>query len=531
MTSVSAVPAERAVPLAPLSAQLFEVSPTPLLALDPADFRVVAANALAGSLLGAEPGSLFRPLVVAPEGRDEAACLRRFQKTGRPFFASIHTSKGLRSFEVRTSSLVWEGRNLILLALTDHTEARLGEQRLRIAFREARSLLRAAELILVGCDADHRVVKWNAQAQRVFGLPFDRVYGRPLDALPMGWDRQSVADALDACLQQHASPLLGDLRYTRPDGKVGFLKFSFRPLEKNREVSASVLVVGEEITQFKILEQQLLQSQKLESIGQLASGIAHEINTPIQYVSGNLGFLQEAFKSMQDILDRYRRLGQELSAEGLAGAALEDIAQAREAARLSELEVEIPESIADSIVGVDRVAAIVGAMKKFSHPDAAGKRLVDVNKAIESTLTISRNEWKYNATLETSLDPDLPMIMCVPGDFNQTILNILVNAAHAVSERYQGTGERGAISVTTAQKGDFVRISISDTGNGIAEENRSRVFDPFFTTKEVGRGTGQGLAIVHSIMSRHDGSVDFESTPGLGTTFHLLFPIGQEGRP
>jgi len=176
------------------------------------------------------------------------------------------------------------------------------------------------------------------------------------------------------------------------------------------------------------------------------------------------------------------------------------------------------------------VAAIVGAMKRFSHPETAGKRLLDVNKAIESTLTISRNEWKYTAEMVTDLDPDLPLLLCHPGDFNQAILNVVVNAAHAVADRYAGRADKGRISVTTRKDGDSVRISIADTGIGIPKENLPRIFDPFFTTKEVGKGTGQGLAIVHSVVTRHGGSVALESEPGQGTTFHLRFPIQEEAR-
>ncbi len=287
-----------------------------------------------------------------------------------------------------------------------------------------------------------------------------------------------------------------------------------------------------DITEKKALERQLGLAQKLESIGQLASGIAHEINTPIQYVSGNLGFLRDAFAGLAALLERHAALEQAVSQapDQLTSPLLADLERTRADTRSAELLREIPDSIEDSIAGVERVAAIVGAMKRFSHPETAGKRLLDVNKAIESTLTISRNEWKYTAEMVTDLDPDLPLLLCHPGDFNQAILNVVVNAAHAVADRYAGRADKGRISVTTRKDGDSVRISIADTGIGIPKENLPRIFDPFFTTKEVGKGTGQGLAIVHSVVTRHGGSVALESEPGQGTTFHLRFPIQEEAR-
>jgi signal transduction histidine kinase len=176
---------------------------------------------------------------------------------------------------------------------------------------------------------------------------------------------------------------------------------------------------------------------------------------------------------------------------------------------------------------VERVASIVRAMKKFAHPGCEEKTAVDINKAVETTILVARNEWKYVAELITDLDPDLPTVHCLPGDFNQVILNVLVNAAHAIGDAVRDTTDKGRITITTRREGDHIRLSIADTGTGIPELNREKIFDPFFTTKEVGRGTGQGLAIVHDIVvEKHDGAIDVESEVGKGTTFHIRIPIG-----
>ncbi|MFC1735778.1 sensor histidine kinase, partial [Candidatus Hydrogenedentota bacterium] len=173
------------------------------------------------------------------------------------------------------------------------------------------------------------------------------------------------------------------------------------------------------------------------------------------------------------------------------------------------------------------VASIVRAMKEFSHPGTDEKTAVDLNRAIENTITVARNEWKYVADVNTEFEPDLPLVPCLPGEFNQVILNLLVNAAHAISDVVgDGSSGKGTITITTRAKGGFAEIEIGDTGGGIPDRARERIFDPFFTTKEVGKGTGQGLAIAHNvIVDKHSGAITFESEEGKGTTFHIRLPL------
>jgi signal transduction histidine kinase len=259
-------------------------------------------------------------------------------------------------------------------------------------------------------------------------------------------------------------------------------------------------------------ERQLRLAQKLESIGQLAAGIAHEINTPVQYIGDNAQFLSSAFQ------DLFRALEQHPSA---AGDAIADV-------DIPYLRSEIPEAIAQMQEGVDRVARIVRAMKRFSHPGPAEKVPADIHQAIDSTILVSRNEWKYVADLTTDFDPEMPPVPCIVGEFNQVILNLIVNATHAIADGVKKSGGKGAIVISTRKNGEFAEIRVSDTGGGIPEAIQSKIFDPFFTTKEVGKGTGQGLAIAHSvIVQKHRGTIHFESETGKGTTFIIQLPLDE----
>jgi len=418
------------------------------------------------------------------------------------------------------------------------SELRLREkiQQTRQAEIEARDKEEKLQILLAGIKAatftidatSFTILDMNPVAESLFSVSAKDWIGRPHRELFRDNLRPLDArtDMLQAVFDGTNSSASGEFLLELPDGKL--VPLSRTVLSASIMDKTYIFEVLFDISEKKALERQLGLAQKLESIGQLASGIAHEINTPIQYVSGNLGFLQDAFKSLTDILARYDSLAKSASADPTLTKELQDLIRAKEHARYEELLSEIPGSISDSISGVERVAIIVGAMKRFSHPDVAEKRLLDVNKAIESTLTITRNEWKYTADMKIDFDPTSPLLFCFPGDFNQVILNLVVNAAHAISDKYKGTGKKGLLTVSTSSDADSLTIRVSDTGTGIPPENTSRIFDPFFTTKEVGKGTGQGLAIVHSVVERHGGTIDLESTPGEGTSFILRFPLGQE---
>ena len=266
-------------------------------------------------------------------------------------------------------------------------------------------------------------------------------------------------------------------------------------------------------------------AQKLESVGRLAAGIAHEINTPIQYIGDSLHFLQSATSDLQRLLVHYQGAIPQLAAEGTSGGPhLAALGELETATDLPFLTVEIPKAFERTQLGVERVASIVRALKEFAHPDATEHSAADINHAVETTLVVARNEYKYSAEIQTRLGV-LPDVICNVGELNQVFLNLIVNAAQAIRESGQDVAT-GRISITSETCNDQVIVSIADNGCGIAPENVEKIFDLFFTTKPVGLGTGQGLAIARSIVvEKHGGAIDVQSEPGIGTRFTVRLPI------
>lgn len=266
-------------------------------------------------------------------------------------------------------------------------------------------------------------------------------------------------------------------------------------------------------------QREALQSSRLASVGQLAAGIAHEINTPIQYLGDNLRFFETAIKTIAAAFDRLRTaaaVSEEVSAR---------IERTLEEADLPYLLEELPVAARQSLDGVEHVARIVRSMKEFSHPGTTAKVMTDLNRAIESTLIVTTNEWKHTAKVEKNLAEDLPKILCLPADINQVLLNLVVNASQAL----EGREGQGLIRVGTRRDGDAVEIRIADNGPGVPDALRERIFDPFFTTKAVGKGTGQGLAIAMDVVvKKHGGRLTLEDTPGGGATFVVRLPIAAE---
>jgi PAS domain S-box-containing protein len=406
-------------------------------------------------------------------------------------------------------------------------ERRQAEQALRRREEETRQIVESAYDAFVSMDAQGRILWWNSQAARLFGYAREEALGKTVSDLivPPAY-REAHEQGLRRFLKTGEGPVLNkriEISALRRDGKEFPIALAVWPVRTGQTYIFNAFI--HDISARKQMEMELRQAQKLESVGQLAAGIAHEINTPIQFVGDNARFLKDGFKELEALLGEYRSLRRDVE----NGRAPRDTA-----ARILELEQdldvdylseEIPRAIGQTLDGVERVATIVRAMKDFAHPNGKEQAAADLNQALQSTLTVARNELKYVAEVETDFG-QIPPVVCHVGDMNQVFLNILVNAAHAIADVVGRTDRKGKITVKTAQENDAVLITISDTGPGIPEAIRSRIFDPFFTTKEVGKGTGQGLTIARSIVvEKHGGSLNFESEVGRGTTFSIRLPI------
>lgn len=416
----------------------------------------------------------------------------------------------------------------VLVSTQDITHSKQNERALREAAAQNKQLMKAITSILICVDVQGQILHWNERAEHVLGLSAATMVQRTIQTCPIPWDQNRVLDAIQTCQFALQQIRLDDLLFQRPSGGEGFLGLTLNPmLDETDHIYLGCLILGADITERKHLETQLLQAQKMESIGQLAAGIAHEINTPTQYLGDNIRFLQESFTDIRTTYESIVALLQ-LAKQGTLGVeeALA-VEQAFAKTDVTYLLEEIPLAIQQSLEGVERVSTIVKAMKEFSHPGSTEKTPIDINHAIENTLTVARNEWKYVADVQREYATDLPLVPVLPGEFNQVILNLITNAAHAISAKQsENPVERGVIKVKTFRVGNFVEIQVADTGTGIPERIRNKVFDPFFTTKEVGRGTGQGLTIAYDVVvEKHNGELSFESEEGQGTTFIIRLPL------
>jgi signal transduction histidine kinase len=308
-----------------------------------------------------------------------------------------------------------------------------------------------------------------------------------------------------------------EFRFRRDDGSWVWLRCAMRLFES----STGPTLAGHffDVTMRRMLATDHAQSQKLEAIGRLASGVAHEINTPIQFISDNITFVQDGIRDLLNVLGEYRH-----AACSLAAAEIERLAELERSSDLAFLAENMPVALVRTVEGLARVATLVRSMKEFAHPDSQEKANADLNSALQSTIVISTNEYRGVADVETDFGA-LPAVVCYVSELNQVFLNIIINAAHAISDVVGSTGARGTIRIATRTDGCDVVIAISDTGGGIPAHVGNRVFEPFFTTKDVGRGSGQGLSVARATVEKHGGSLTFESTAGAGTTFLVRLPI------
>ena len=371
----------------------------------------------------------------------------------------------------------------------------------------------------------------NNAAGAIFGYQRNELMGLDFGTLAPGFarhlenvDHHGSGETDDAGCVQSWDPL--EIVGTHRTGRSIVLDVSFSESQQSGHERILTAMVRD-VTERRRLEAHRSQAQKLESIGQLAAGVAHEINTPIQYIGDNLRFLQESCGSLNRAHDTRRSLYAEVASGTAAATMVAAIRSTEESDDFEYLEREMPCAISQALDGVQRVADIVRAMKEFAHPRTAEMLPTDLNHLIETTVLVSRNQWKYVADLHTNLDVALPSVACVAGEVSQVLLNLLVNAADAITDAQRDRpGAKGVITITTSVVGESAEVRVSDSGTGIPPEVRARIFDPFFTTKDVGHGSGQGLALAYAtVVQKHQGTIDVETTVGIGTTFIIGLPL------
>jgi len=474
----------------------------------------------------------FSPAYARAAIADDQAVMR----TGEPMVGRLEKSKNARGetrWLLTTKMPLRDPRGRIAGTFgisRDVTELKQAEEEREKSAKDRLLILESTREGIYGIDLQGRLTFMNRSAAAMLRCDPEEVLGKDSHNLFHHSRADGSAYAVEQCpilyvLQTGEGCHVEDEPFWRSDGSKFSVSYSAHPVKENGVIAGAV-VSFDDVTERKRMDIELRHAQKLEAVGSLAAGIAHEINTPIQFVGDNTRFLQDSFSGIQALLDKYQALYRAAEAAGLDPAMLAEVKKSEQDADLEYVQAEIPKALRQAMEGVERVAKIVRAMKEFSRVDHSNEQSpADLNRAIESTLIVARNEIKYVAEVETDFG-ELPPVICQIGDLNQVFLNLLVNAAHAIGDVVKGSGEKGKIRVQTRLVDDIVEVSISDSGTGIPESIRGNVFDPFFTTKEVGKGTGQGLAIARAIVvEKHGGKLTFTTEVGKGTTFYLRLPV------
>jgi PAS domain S-box-containing protein len=419
------------------------------------------------------------------------------------------------------------------------------ELRLRDAALDAGS---SHFMLVSSCDPLHPIVYVNRTLARAYGFEPEELMGQSVTVLkvkdPADPRLLDISDRL-----RRGETVRDDLEVVRSDGTAFCAGFTITPLRNRLQQITHYVAVGADITTRKEAERkreqlqeqlynemhererislELRLAQKLEAVGRLAAGLAHEINTPIQYVGDSVSFLRSAFQDLARLFAAHRAVV--LGGQAASEEQLEQLRAIEREIDFDFLRVEMPKAFERTLEGTQRVTEIVRAMKEFAHPDGSEQSPADLNHALEMTLIVARNEYKYDATVATQFD-EIPPVTCNVGELNQVFLNLIVNASHAIQDSHHDA-ITGRITVTTRAVDKMVEITVADNGCGIPQENLEKIYDPFFTTKAVGRGTGQGLPIARSIIvDKHGGDIRVESYIGTGTRFTILLPInGRAGK-
>lgn len=479
-------------------------------------------------LLTADPGTFHPP--VQPDGRPSvekaSEMIEVAKRKGEHRYEWVCQRLDDHEFwvEVVLTLIPYGGREVLYTVWRD-ISARKREEEERIRLTTA--LEQAAEVIIV-TDAEGTMLYVNPSFERLTQYPREEAIGQHSDLIHAENQDKNVLAEMRKTIKQ-GKVWKGRIANTRKDGTLYQAETTISPVRDAADSISNYVIVSYDVTKEATLEAQLIQAQKMEAIGELAAGIAHEINTPTQYIGDNIRFFQESFNDILDLVKKYEALVAAVNGGEAPKALAEDVVTFSGEIELDYLKEEVPIAIQQSLEGNSRVAEIVRAMKEFAHPGLEEKTAIDINHAIRNTLAVARNEWKYVADVDLDLDETLPEVPCLPGSFNQVILNMVVNAAHAIADVVgDGANGKGTIHIATRAVDDSAEVRIQDTGTGIPKKILSKIFDPFFTTKGVGKGTGQGLALAHAvIVEKHGGSIEVDTELGKGTSFTIRVPLAE----
>ncbi|CCH47901.1 sensor histidine kinase [Pseudodesulfovibrio piezophilus] len=415
---------------------------------------------------------------------------------------------------------------IFFIMVKDITSRKEYEQALLKNQQLLQAILEGIEAAVLFIDKETLTITWaNTVTEQIFGVPLKIIIG---DSCYKYLCPHTEGTKEHQCSALETNNLHAEFKLHRQDNRI--IPVIKTVLELEIHDRPHYVVTMFDITARKAIERQLAHAQKLESIGSLAAGIAHEINTPSQFIADNLRFISSSYESLSKLLT----LSTAICESEANGHDIEGIAHRmnmlQETIDIKFLLEETPLAIAQSRAGIERITTIVQAMKRFSHPGSDSLRLADINEALKNTSEVCRNEWKYHSEIFFDLQPNLPLVPCLINDINQVFLNLIINAAHAVKKKYEEIQGKGKITIHTEVKGDHIIIQISDNGIGIPKALLERVFDPFFTTKDVGVGTGQGLALSYGIVTdRHKGTIEIQSREGIGTDCTISLPLGKSG--
>ncbi|MBW1975553.1 MAG: PAS domain S-box protein [Deltaproteobacteria bacterium] len=413
--------------------------------------------------------------------------------------------------------------NGALCTYTDITAFKKAKDELNAMYSELQAVINAVSAIVIAIDENGIVYRWNRQAENYFGIRASVAVGSSLEDLTK---ELPIAEYVKSASETGQS-VSKEIKTENLNGRISFLEVLIHPYKKTDSGKHKILIVAFDITEKKHMEMQVAHSQKLQAIGTLAAGIAHEINSPAQCIAANLPFIQESFTELLKIISQYQELGGLDPSSPRRLELLKNIKKSEEEIDIDFLTTEIPQAIQQSIECITQIQKIVSSIRDFSHPLTPKRQWVDINKSIQSVVNLTKNEWKRIAEVSLKLDPKLPLLYCSPTEINQVLLNLVVNALQAIQEKKEKNSNFwGRLTLETSLNGPWCEIKISDNGVGIPDTIKDKVFEPFFTTKDPGMGTGQGLAIAQAIVVRgHSGQIFFNSKEGKGTEFVIRLPL------